>query len=261
MISNAGGPYPGVSATGNTGGAVRVYDTGNGVYSDSATATGIAGTIILFNPGLAGRRCYASPTRTMKSQQVIADGAGRRRDARPARLAVAGRSGDSALGSAQSAAPPRRSRVGPLGSQDAPPRRPPRSSHVPRSVSGARSRAWRASRIRLPREPMTKISLRSILTLTSFGLVAVTGGTSAAAPDEAPSRPASPTLAPRAADAPEGDTTVHGGVQMLADALDEVSLRPDQADALAELGLAVAPYEREVDQAESEPALDARTSR
>ncbi len=107
---------------------------------------------------------------------------------------------------------------------------------------------------------MTKISLRSILTLTSVGLVAVTGGTSAAAPDEAPSRPASLTLAPSAADAPEGDTTVHGAVQMLADALDEVSLRPNRRTRSSDLGLAVAPYEREVDQPER-PALDARTNR
>ncbi len=71
LISDAGGPCPGVSATGNTGGAVRVYDTGNGVYSDSATATGIAGTIILLNSGLQGTQVITLTDTTMTSQQVI----------------------------------------------------------------------------------------------------------------------------------------------------------------------------------------------
>ncbi len=71
LITNAGVPYPGVAVTGATGGAVVVYDTGNGSYSDSATATGIAGTIILFNSSLGGMQVITLTDTTMKSNQLV----------------------------------------------------------------------------------------------------------------------------------------------------------------------------------------------
>lgn len=54
LVSQSGSPYSGVSITGNTGGASIVYDTGSGVYTDSGTATGIAGTMTSSTP-----RCRA----------------------------------------------------------------------------------------------------------------------------------------------------------------------------------------------------------
>jgi hypothetical protein len=69
-ITSAGVPYQGVSVTGATGGAVVVYDTGNGVYSDSSTATGLAGTVILFNSGLRGTQVLTLTDATMKSEQI-----------------------------------------------------------------------------------------------------------------------------------------------------------------------------------------------
>jgi hypothetical protein len=47
-------PYSGVSVNSNVGDAKIAYDVGPGTYSDSATATGSGGTIILFNSGLSG---------------------------------------------------------------------------------------------------------------------------------------------------------------------------------------------------------------
>jgi hypothetical protein len=69
-ITKGGAPYQGVSNTGTTGGAVVAYDTGDGVYSDTATATGIAGTIILFNSGLLGRQLLTFTDMTMTSESV-----------------------------------------------------------------------------------------------------------------------------------------------------------------------------------------------
>jgi len=90
-----------------------------------------------------------------------------------------------------------------------------------------------------------RTSLRSILTLTSLSLVALSGGASAiAAPDDA--------TAPIVVETPSADTQVYGSVQMLGEALDEVSLRSDQAETISDLGLAMAPFERAVDQSENE---------
>jgi hypothetical protein len=73
LVSQAGSPYPGVSMTGTTGGATVVYDTGSGVYTDSGTATGIAGTIILFNSGLSGMVTLTLTNSTMMTAQVVVD--------------------------------------------------------------------------------------------------------------------------------------------------------------------------------------------
>jgi hypothetical protein len=54
ILQHQGAPYQGVQVTGGSAGAVVVYDTGPGVYSDQATATGTGGTIILFDAGLSG---------------------------------------------------------------------------------------------------------------------------------------------------------------------------------------------------------------
>lgn len=71
LIQNAGVPYQGVKVTGATGGAVVAYDTGDGVYSDQATATGLAGTVILFNSGLRGRQTLTFTDMNMKSNTVV----------------------------------------------------------------------------------------------------------------------------------------------------------------------------------------------
>ncbi len=71
LIQNAGVPYQGVTVTGATGGAVVAYDTGDGVYSDQATATGIAGTVILFNSGLRGRQVLTFTDMNMMSSTVV----------------------------------------------------------------------------------------------------------------------------------------------------------------------------------------------
>ena len=53
--SNTSTPLAGVSVTGNTGNASVAYDIGpGGSYSDAVSATGTAGTIILFNSALSG---------------------------------------------------------------------------------------------------------------------------------------------------------------------------------------------------------------
>lgn len=54
FISKAGASYAGAKITGGSGGAQIAYDFGSG-YSDSANATGPAGTVILFNAALAGK--------------------------------------------------------------------------------------------------------------------------------------------------------------------------------------------------------------
>jgi hypothetical protein len=46
--------YKGVQVTGGSAGAAVVYDTGPGIYSDQATATGTGGTIILFDAAPSG---------------------------------------------------------------------------------------------------------------------------------------------------------------------------------------------------------------
>jgi len=53
LVAQNGSPFEGVSVTGGSGGAQIAYDSGAG-YSDSATATGPGGAIILFNAGLSG---------------------------------------------------------------------------------------------------------------------------------------------------------------------------------------------------------------
>jgi hypothetical protein len=54
MLQFNGAPYKGLQVTNGAGGAIVIYDTGPGSYSDSNTATGIAGTIILFDSSLTG---------------------------------------------------------------------------------------------------------------------------------------------------------------------------------------------------------------
>jgi hypothetical protein len=47
-------PAAGISLTGGAGGGEVVYDIGPGTFSETATATGSGGTIIVFNAGLQG---------------------------------------------------------------------------------------------------------------------------------------------------------------------------------------------------------------
>jgi hypothetical protein len=47
-------PFKGLKVTSGANGAQIAYDTGPGLYSDSATATGSAGTVILFNAPFNG---------------------------------------------------------------------------------------------------------------------------------------------------------------------------------------------------------------
>jgi len=54
VVRQGTGFYKGLSVTGGTAGGKIAYDNGNGVYSDSSTETGAAGTVIVFNAGLAG---------------------------------------------------------------------------------------------------------------------------------------------------------------------------------------------------------------
>jgi hypothetical protein len=54
QVTQGGAPYPNLSVTGGSGSAILVYDIGVGTYSDSATFTGSAGTVILFNSTLQG---------------------------------------------------------------------------------------------------------------------------------------------------------------------------------------------------------------
>src|SRR5262249_40103346 len=54
LLQHAGAPYKGAQVSGATGGAVVAYDSGPGTYSDTATATGAAGTVLLFDTSLSG---------------------------------------------------------------------------------------------------------------------------------------------------------------------------------------------------------------
>jgi hypothetical protein len=54
QVTKGGAPLAGVTATGGTGSAVIVYDTGPGTYAATAAATGAGGTILLFNAQLSG---------------------------------------------------------------------------------------------------------------------------------------------------------------------------------------------------------------
>ena len=54
VVQHLGAPYQGLAVSGGAGSAHVVYDTGAGSYSDTAAATGAAGTIILFNAALTG---------------------------------------------------------------------------------------------------------------------------------------------------------------------------------------------------------------
>jgi hypothetical protein len=61
LLQHAGAPYKGVKVSSGTGSGVVVYDTGPGTYSDAATATGAAGTVLLFDTTLSS---YATITIT-----------------------------------------------------------------------------------------------------------------------------------------------------------------------------------------------------
>jgi hypothetical protein len=73
MFRFNGTPYKGLQVTGGTNGAVIVYDTGPGNYSDQTMATGTAGTVILFDSGLTGPATISLTDPTMmKTYQVTA---------------------------------------------------------------------------------------------------------------------------------------------------------------------------------------------
>jgi hypothetical protein len=61
LLQHAGSPFKGVTVSGGMGGGMVAYDTGPGTYSDAATATGAAGTVLLFNTTLSS---YATITIT-----------------------------------------------------------------------------------------------------------------------------------------------------------------------------------------------------
>jgi hypothetical protein len=61
LLQHAGAPYKGVTVSGGTGGGLVAYDLGPGTYSDTATATGAAGTVLLFDTNLSS---YATITIT-----------------------------------------------------------------------------------------------------------------------------------------------------------------------------------------------------
>jgi hypothetical protein len=61
LLQHAGAPYKGVHVSGGTGSGEVVYDTGPGTYAEAATATGAAGTVLLFNTTLSS---YATITIT-----------------------------------------------------------------------------------------------------------------------------------------------------------------------------------------------------
>jgi hypothetical protein len=54
VLTHLNNPYKGVAVSGGAGGAKIVYDLGPGTYTDTGTATGAAGTVILFNASLSG---------------------------------------------------------------------------------------------------------------------------------------------------------------------------------------------------------------
>jgi len=86
-----------------------------------------------------------------------------------------------------------------------------------------------------------KSTLRSMVTLAALGLVgAVASGAAGAEP-----APAVGAETPAA-------NTPHGLIQLIGDALGDVSLRPDQQDAVEALGAKVEPLQATVDQAESD---------
>jgi hypothetical protein len=54
LLTHGNGPYKGVSVSGGSVGATVVYDLGPGNFTDTGTATGSGGMIILFNSGISG---------------------------------------------------------------------------------------------------------------------------------------------------------------------------------------------------------------
>ena len=54
LLQHGGAPYKGVQVSSGGGGAIVAYDIGQGLYSDAATSTGAAGTVILFDTSLSG---------------------------------------------------------------------------------------------------------------------------------------------------------------------------------------------------------------
>jgi hypothetical protein len=54
FVTKSGAPASGISVSGTPGGAIVAYDTGSGTYSDTATATGSAGVVLLFDATLGG---------------------------------------------------------------------------------------------------------------------------------------------------------------------------------------------------------------
>lgn len=88
-----------------------------------------------------------------------------------------------------------------------------------------------------------RLSVRSMITFTALGLVgAVTGGDAAAGPS-----------APHPTEqAPAPARTSHGFVQILGEALSEVTLRPDQEAAVEALGTQIEPLQAKVDDAEND---------
>jgi hypothetical protein len=78
FVQHGGMPYKGVKATAGTGGALVAYDTGPGTYSDTATATGAAGVVLLFNTSLSGIAMVtiADPALQKSWQVSLLSGAG-----------------------------------------------------------------------------------------------------------------------------------------------------------------------------------------
>ncbi|APR79438.1 Hypothetical protein A7982_04785 [Minicystis rosea] len=70
FVYHANAPYKGVQVVGGAGGAKIAYDNGSG-YSDSATATGTNGTVILFNAGLSSlSKIVLKDTSTQQTYEV-----------------------------------------------------------------------------------------------------------------------------------------------------------------------------------------------
>lgn len=72
QVERNNAPCKGVEVTAGAGGATIVYDIGLGQYSDTTTATGSAGTVLLFNSGLNGTSSITlTDTTTTQSYAVV----------------------------------------------------------------------------------------------------------------------------------------------------------------------------------------------
>lgn len=72
VLQHQGAPYKGVQVTGGAGGAVVVYDNGPSVYSDTFTATGSAGMVILVNSALSGLTTVTLTDPTLMKSYTVA---------------------------------------------------------------------------------------------------------------------------------------------------------------------------------------------